>query len=118
MKSIYLATPYTHLDPNYVERRFVMACEIAGELMKMGYIVFCPIAHTHPIAVANPDMPRFDPDYWIEFDRFFLAACDIMVIADIMDGWKESRGIAKEIVIAKDLGKEVRMVSELLGEGE
>lgn len=111
---IYLATPYSHPDKHRVELRFEMACEIAGSLMQKGYIVFCPISHTHPVAVHNPDMPQFDPDYWIEFDRFFLEACDEMVIADTMNGWENSRGIQKEIKIAKELGKPIVRLSKLL----
>jgi len=87
-----------------MQDRFEEACRIAGELMGQGLVVFSPIAHTHPIAVACL-LPR-DWQYWEKFDREFIAASDKVVVAK-MHGWKESRGVRAEIEIASGLGKPV-----------
>ena len=98
---IYLATPYSHPDKNVEEARFEEACRIAGGLMAQGLVVFCPIAHTHPIAVRC-DLPR-GWDYWQKFDHEFIRASEKLIVAK-MDGWLESRGVQAEIQIAYGLG--------------
>ena len=98
---IYLATPYTHSDKSIEESRFEEACRIAGRLMAQGLVVFCPIAHTHPIAVRC-DLPR-GWDYWKKFDQEFIRASEKVVVAK-MDSWQESRGVQAEIQIAQSLG--------------
>lgn len=98
---IYLATPYSHEDHAVMEARFSKACEIAGELMQKGELVFSPIAHTHPIAVRC-DLPR-GWDYWHKYDFAMLQASGKLLVAK-MEGWEQSKGIAGEIEIAKKLG--------------
>lgn len=105
---IYLATPYSHPDIAVMESRFDMACRIAGRLMADGEIVFSPIAHTHPIAVRC-ELPR-GSDYWNIYDREMLRAADKLVVV-MMDGWRESKGIAGEIEIACELGIPVEYVT-------
>jgi hypothetical protein len=84
-----------------MERRFSEVCVIAGGLMLSGLVVFCPIAHGHSIA-ARSEL-RTDWDYWKQFCYEFIAASSKVIVA-MMDGWQESRGVAAEIAIAKELG--------------
>lgn len=104
---IYLATPYSHPDKRVMEQRFSRACVLAAQLMLEGHIVFSPIAHTHPIAVAG-ELPR-GWEYWEKFDREFIAAASKLVVAK-MDGWQESKGVAAEIALAHELGKPVEWI--------
>ena len=104
IRMIYLATPYSHPDAAVREARFHNACTIAGKLISSGLPVFCPIAHTHPIAIAEELPLGFD--YWSMFDRFFIEACDGVYVVR-MPGWLESKGIRWEIEMARKLGKEV-----------
>lgn len=98
---IYLASPYTHIDPAVMEQRFHAACRAAGHLMRKGEIVFSPIAHTHPIAVSC-ELPR-GWDYWARFDREFIqASSEVMVLT--IPGWQESRGVTAELAIAREAG--------------
>ena len=101
---IYLATPYTHVDKAVMEARFNEAAKIAGSLMQKGEIIFCPITHTHPIAV-NCELPR-EWQFWERFDREFVGFADKVIVAK-MNGWEQSRGVNAEIAIAKQQGKEV-----------
>ena len=98
---IYLATPYSHPDPEVREVRFEHACVIAGELMHAGHLIFSPIAHTHPIAIRC-DLPT-DWAYWRRYDLGMLTMCDRLLVAK-MEGWEESKGVQAEIEIAKDRG--------------
>lgn len=87
--------------------RFDTVCCVAAKLMRDGVHLYCPIAHTHPIAVKG-DLPR-GWDYWEAYDRKLLAACQELWIV-MMDGWQESKGIAAERAIANELGLPVRFL--------
>lgn len=104
---IYLATPYSHPDPAVRESRFHLACLIAGRMMANGELVFCPIAHSHPIA-EKAELPK-GFEYWERFDRTMIRACSKVVICK-MEGWTESVGIAAEIRIAEELHKPVEFI--------
>lgn len=104
---IYLASPYSHEYPGIREKRFKEVCMIAGNLIKAGYQVFSPIAHTHPIAVhASLEL---DFNAWIKFDTLILEKSDFFIIA-LMSGWVNSTGVRKEIEIAGELGKPTFML--------
>lgn len=96
----YLASPYSHPDPEVRRQRFEDVCRIAGRLMSQGKLIFSPIAHTHPIAEMG-DLPK-GFDFWEEFDRAMLAACGELLILRL-SGWQESQGIAAEIEIATEM---------------
>jgi len=102
---IYLASPYSHPDPQVKRDRFEAACRIAADLMNAGEIVFSPIAHTHPIAIAG-ELPG-DWQYWERYDREILemiAAAGGRLVVAMLDGWETSKGIAAECEIARGLG--------------
>jgi len=99
-KIAYLATPYSHDDPEVREERFRIVNEVAGDLIQKGEMVFSPISQCHPIAKAK-ELPM-DWEYWLEFDKAFLECCCKLYVLRI-DGWKESSGVQAEIKIAKEL---------------
>jgi hypothetical protein len=100
----YLASPYSHPDPSVRIERFEAVARAAAKLMAEGYLVFSPIAHSHPIAhLGGLDG---DWDRWEEFDRAMLSRCQSVIVLQL-DGWSESRGIRREIMIAEELGLEV-----------
>lgn len=107
MTLIYLASPYSH--PDYAVRmtRFVQVCALAARLIRQGYLVFSPIAHTHPIAI-NGDLP-LGFDYWEQFDTRLIGVCDEVWVYKL-PGWEQSVGIQAEISIAAELGKPVSYV--------
>lgn len=109
----YLASPYSHPNPNVRLARFTTVCIAAGQLMNAGEIIFSPIAHTHPIAVTC-DLP-LGFDYWEKYDREMLAACDEIIVL-MLDGWRESKGVQAEIAIMKEMGKPVRFMPWLIDE--
>ena len=102
-KLIYLASPYSNPNPAVSERRFIAVCHYAADLMRAGYMVFSPIAHTHPIAKYG--LPK-DWAFWSRCDRVLLERCDELWVVQ-MDGWDTSIGVQAEIAIAKELGKPV-----------
>ena len=91
---VYLATPYSKY-PHGTNAAFREACKIAGWLLKRGVHVFCPIAHTHPIAKES-GMPLEDHGIWLPADRPFMEASGGIVVA-MMDTWELSYGISFEV---------------------
>lgn len=97
---VYLATPYSHPDKSVKEQRYVEACKQAARLMEKGLLVFCPIAHSHPIeTLGMPDIKS--GDWWLRQDFAILQHCDELIVYR-MDGWDKSYGVGKEIAYARD----------------
>ena len=103
---IYLASPYSHSDANIREQRFLDVCRMTVTLMQQGHVVFAPIVHGHPL--VGHGLPT-DWPFWERFDREHLRRCDELVVL-MLDGWRESVGVAAEIRIAAELGKPVRHI--------
>ena len=104
---IYLASPYSHPDSEVREQRFQEVCFAAARLLVAGYAVFSPIVHGHPLVGCG--LP-IDWPFWERFDRDHLLRCDEVVVL-MLDGWRESVGVAAEIQIAGELGKPVRYLA-------
>lgn len=112
---IYLASPYSHPLPEVREARFRTVCRVAARLMSEGAIVFSPIAHSHPIAMAG-QLPT-DWTFWDRYDRAMLeASAELWVLR--LDGWKDSTGVVAEIDIATHLGKPIWYIDALPEEME
>ena len=101
MSFIYLASPYTHHDPDVMEARYLAAVKAAARLMEEGRVIFCPIAHSHPIEVLGMSMIETGA-FWKKQDIAILRhASELMVLC--LDGWRESSGIQWEIETAGQL---------------
>jgi len=110
---IYLASPYTDSDPAVMEKRFQVVNKVAAELMKQGYLIFSPISHTHPIAVAG-GLPR-GWEFWARYDRCILRACiGLMVLKQ--SGWEESKGVRAELKLAAEMKLSIEYCDYCIGE--
>lgn len=106
---IYLASPYSHADPAVMVARYEAACKRAAELMTYGHAVFSPIAHSHPIADHLPPDARTSFEFWMTQDLPLLRYAKELVVL-CLDGWKESRGVTREIEFAKALDIPIRYI--------
>lgn len=106
LKSIYLATPYTHKSKKVMESRYLMANHACAVLMKepYNYVVFSPITQTHEIAKYH-EMPT-TWDYWINIDFYFIDKMDELWVF-MQRGYTVSVGVQAEIKYAKMLGKKI-----------
>jgi nucleoside 2-deoxyribosyltransferase len=100
----YLATPYTNY-PDGHEAAFREASANAALLVRHGVPVFCPIAHTHPMAEHLPAEVQ-DHEFWMEVDAPFMAAAFGAIVLK-MPGWQRSRGVSHEIDFFLNRGKPV-----------
>jgi len=108
MKKVYLATPYSHMNPDVQQARFAAVNAVAARMMADGLLVFSPISHTHPIALAG-NLPK-GWDYWQQYDLTFIRWADEVHVL-LLDGWAESVGVTAEIALAESLGKPVRYIN-------
>ena len=104
MRKVYLAVPYSHTDPAVRELRFLEVNKIAAKMMSKGILVFSPISHTHPIALAG-DLPK-GWEFWKNYDISFIEWADEIQVL-MLDGWEESTGVTSEIEIAESMKKPV-----------
>ena len=102
---IYLATPYASYKPCR-GTAYMHACQLAAKLMLLGVRIFCPIAHYHPIVVYGAGIDPVDHKFWDEQNTPFMVAASAMLIAK-MPGWRESNGIAREIIKFTSLEKRI-----------
>ena len=108
---IYLAVPYSSPVPGVKEWRFQEVNKVAAKLMGDGHHIFSPISHTHPIALAG-NLPT-DWEFWQQYDRAVLKVCSKMLVLTL-PGWEESRGVAGEIAIAKEMGIPIEYIEPSL----
>ena len=101
----YMATPYTKYGWGR-DVAFEIACGFAAELMvKNGYKVFSPIAHSHSIAEYGWLDP-VDHEFWMDQCAPFMKAAEGLIVI-CMDGWRSSVGVAAEIEYFKSAGKKI-----------
>lgn len=91
---IYLASPYSHPDPDVVDARYVKTLIVAAGLMRKRRWVFSPIVHCHQMMTLL-SMPS-DFEYWREYNyHMLIRADDLMVLT--LPGWTNSRGVQAEL---------------------
>ena len=97
----YLALPYSDPDPRVRQYRFEVANRWAAKLMdEMGWVIFSPISHSHPIAEAG-GLPRAFA-FWEPFDRAYLSVSCMLVVIKL-DEWEQSVGVQSEIEMAREM---------------
>jgi hypothetical protein len=101
---LYLATVYSQHSKG-IHVAFEDAARAAAWFLEKGVTVFCPIAHTHPIAVHG-NIDPLDHSIWIPMDKPFMSAANGLIVAK-MPGWEKSKGIAIEIAEFEKAGKPI-----------
>lgn len=96
---IYLAAPYSHLDPKVVEERMENLCAVDAILMQRGVFTFSPLLKHFVAQYAN--LPT-DWNYWKKYCQATLPLCDCIYVLTLKD-WQESTGVKEEIKLADSL---------------
>lgn len=99
MSFTYLASPYSHADKQVMEERHDAVCRHAAKMMFRGEAVFCPIAHSHVIAMHMVEGMATEQTFWQGVDAPFINGCNKLVVL-MLDGWDKSHGVAHEIKTA------------------
>lgn len=104
---IYLASPYTHPMPDVQHERAATAARVAGEMIKLGYHVFSPIAHGHTIVQhCNISGSWWQ---WHNLSLLMLSRCNELWICTI-DGFGDSIGVNYEVGKAEEMGIPIKMI--------
>ncbi|GAN79828.1 hypothetical protein Aam_030_061 [Acidocella aminolytica 101 = DSM 11237] len=72
-----------------------MALDATAKIMGMGYPVYSPIVHGHPVA-ARAGIHMTDHDFWMKVDAPMMESAKGIIVY-MATGWEESRGMAHEI---------------------
>ncbi len=99
---IYLASPYTHKDEEVMTFRYGKALKASARLINLGFLVFSPIVHCHPIAITH-NLKR-DYDFWQDYSTSFLLNWAEAVAVLLLPGALNSKGVQAEITIAQETG--------------
>lgn len=98
---IYLACPYTHSRYYTTEYRVRVATNYAGKLINDGHLVYSPLTHCHPIAIAY-GLPG-DVEFWWPLNKSMIDWCEEVFVM-CLEGWDRSAGIKRELEYAKGEG--------------
>lgn len=90
----YLASPYSKY-PDGMKAAFRLACGAAAWLVLHGLPVFCPIAHSHPVAEYGGISPA-DHEIWLPADAPLMAAATGLIVL-MLPTWEDSVGVAFEL---------------------
>lgn len=102
---LYIATPYSKYKRGQYSA-FVEACWITAEFLKARVGAFSPIAHSHPIA-SHSSLDHMDHDFWLDVvDRPMMDGARGLAVI-LLDGWRESYGVRKEIEVFQAAGKPI-----------
>ncbi len=91
---VYVATPYS-LYSGGIHKAFEEACRASAWLVGKAVRFYCPIAHTHPIAIAGGLNP-LSHEIWLDVDQPFMNCAGALLVV-MMPEWQESRGIGYEV---------------------
>lgn len=108
-KLIYLASPYTHKNPDIVERRVAATASVVAHYMLGGFVILSPILHCHHLSKVYDFPGHFQ--FWMDWDFTLIDHCDEVWVL-MLDGWKESTGVNAEIAYCQAKGKTVYYVNK------
>lgn len=109
----YFAHPYTckNNKGEYVtggeDANFRLCCYRAAKLIEMGYVIYSPISHTHPIHMSYPPFVGQEVhDMWYELDNKFIRLANFTGII-LAPGWENSKGCVAEKELFESLNRAV-----------
>jgi len=114
----YFAHPYTVRDEDGKrdyrgqEANFNMCVVRSAQLMIRGYNLYSPIAHSHPIQMACPDL---QDDIWYRLDNEFIDVTDWEGII-LAPGYEKSEGCVQERKRIAKRGLEVKYYDKIMME--
>ncbi len=106
---IYLASPYSSSHEDVRQQRHDAVENLTAQLLSQGFHVFSPIVHCHPMALKY-DLPK-DIDFWHRYDRMMLSKASMLLVLRL-PGWEDSKGVAFEIAVAKELSIPVMFIDQ------
>jgi hypothetical protein len=105
---IYLASPYSHDNPQIMQERYEDIARLTAHLLFVRNIaVISPIVYGHQLAVTY-GLPT-SATSWRKLNTALLRRCDALWVVQLPD-WDSSRGVKEEIELAKLLQMPIHYV--------
>lgn len=103
----YLASPFSGWGKigRGLDAAAYEASRIAAWFVRRGVRIFCPISHSHAIAVAG-DIDGCDHKIWMDQDLPHMMGAVGLIVAR-MDGWDRSIGVKEEMDFFEERGREI-----------
>jgi len=103
----YLAGPYSHVDPEVREQRYLEAMRCVAWLLHHKVWAFSPIVHCHEMAKRF----KLEVDWttWEEYDSIMLIPAKRLLILTL-EGWEDSQGVNQEALLANALNKPIHFI--------
>lgn len=95
---IYLASPYTHSDPDVIQERFERVQALTAKLLINDLVIYSPIVHCHDL--ANKFGLRKDYAFWANYNHGMLIRARLLYVYTL-PGWESSKGVIGEIFFAQ-----------------
>ena len=102
----YFAHPYDSTN-NTPAKNYQLCNQRATKLMDLGYIIFSPITHSHPLNVIK----KRSFESWMSFDRLIMPMCMGLILAP---RWRESKGCKEEYEYFKSIGRMILFYEDLI----
>lgn len=102
---IYLASPHTHTNSGIRDDRYKSALHCLSYFLERGFWMFSPIVHSHNLPM-NQTEHTVKWETWAEFDTETITRMDEVWLL-MIPGTTESKGVKKEVEIAKLQGKKI-----------
>lgn len=99
--SVYVASPYGHDDRHVILKRYGQTSSATARIIEKcpQFFPYSPIVNSHHLQRFLSKPKTFD---WVEYDLAGLHFFDIMLVL-MLDEWKTSAGVAREIKKAEEL---------------
>lgn len=107
----YLGSPYSKYPFGHEQAARTIE-RIAGELVKRRVRLFCPIAHSHAIAVAG-EIDPFCHETWMFQDEAIFPAARGLIVTQMLS-WEDSVGLTMEREAFVQQGKPVWLLDPTL----
>ena len=98
---IYVASPYSHPNPDIRSGRYNRVLEYCGARLALGEVLFSPVVYGHPFAKAG--FAQTDHESWMTFNQHMLLHADSLRVL-YLQGWEESVGVQAEVAFAYNNG--------------
>ena len=108
---IYVASPYSGPEPEMQDRyqKAMLATLYLSEIPDyQAFVPISPIVHWHQIAKENN--LRTDEEYYWRMNKLLIQQSALVMVV-LLEGWKSSVGVAKEIGYAEALNIPVKRQS-------
>lgn len=107
---IYLASPYSHIDPEVRQWRYETVRDfVAHHMQNAPMPIYSPIVYGHYMA-KEKGMP-FHKDFWHRHNTSMLRRCEIFWGMKL-PGWDESAGCKIELNMAENLLMSIHYIDE------